>query len=854
MRRRIFFGKRRLYTQVVYPLVAASVAVGLIATAVAVYFLDDLTGRWVADSARNATDVLASRLDGYHTRMDREARLILAQGEVGDAIRAGDYAAASRLSIGSNDLGFDSLIVLDGAGRVVAENGASGVSTGSAPFGATVLSGASSSRCAFVTLGDRVMLVTFRAVPGELGEHVLVLTREVDDRLLGEYAVGDAQAFALYTQDGRLLATTYGSGLGGARRSALARVFRQADSGKLVAASSAGDESSPVLELDGGDEVYQAWAVESAPSDSDGMGERLVVVGAVSKELSSTAVRTTQNLIAAWSMVAVVILAALGVWIARRVSDPLEELAEGAQRIAEGDFTTKVPVRGSNEIARLAEDFNTMTDSLQERSDALTRKVLELASLYDMSRELGSTLDMDELLDTVLSSALQIFGLDRGYVTLRDRETGVVSIRAIRAESDGTPPEAVHSSMSEWVVHKGRPLIFNPDQATGDGQVDAVTGARAALCVPLTPTEGTIGSITIGSSDPEFRFSSDDVRLLSTIANHVTMAIGNIELFSSLQEAYLATVRSLAAAVDAKDSFTRGHSEYVAGYACMIAEKLGLSHEQRTALEMAAFLHDIGKIGVSEDILLKPGRLDEAETEQMRHHPLIGANILKPVAFPWAITPVVRHHHEAWDGSGYPAGLRGEEIPLLARILTVADAYEAMTADRPYRAGRSPLEAIEELRACSGGQFDPRIVDAFIEVLEQAGSDGEPLDRRADDDELVPEEARALFSSLVEGVFGSFRRLGGPRLAANVESEIDGYFRAQRLPFRFAGGRIVFESATPPTPDGEIDMMRDALRRIDATIGRLSGTTLVEHFYTDALDGLSERMRELARDLDFRNE
>src|SRR5690606_11421832 len=134
---------------------------------------------------------------------------------------------------------------------------------------------------------------------------------------------------------------------------------------------------------------------------------------------------------------------------------------------------------------------------------------------------------------------------------------------------------------------------------------------------------------------------------------------------------------------------------------------------------------------------------DDEEMAQMRHHPLIGANILKPVAFPWAITPVVRHHHESYDGTGYPAGLKGEEIPLLARILTVADSYEAMTADRPYRAGRDMHEAIEELRGCAGHQFDPAVVETFAAILLEFEEAGEAI-VGSGPESIAPEEARAI--------------------------------------------------------------------------------------------------------------
>jgi len=225
------------------------------------------------------------------------------------------------------------------------------------------------------------------------------------------------------------------------------------------------------------------------------------------------------TLLLVWSTVAIMVLMALGFWVARRVSDPIVELDEGARRIADGDFSTKVDVHGRNEIARLSETFNEMTDSLRQRSEVLTKKVLELATLYEMSRSLGSTLEMDELLGSVLESALRIFDLDVGYIALRDKETGTLQVRAVLGgELDLVGGgDAVRSSMAGWVVREARPLIFNPDPATDKSRIDSLTRAKAALCVPLVSSEGTIGAMTVGSNDQEYRFTSDDVRLLSTI-------------------------------------------------------------------------------------------------------------------------------------------------------------------------------------------------------------------------------------------------------------------------------------------------------------------------------------------------
>jgi putative nucleotidyltransferase with HDIG domain len=185
----------------------------------------------------------------------------------------------------------------------------------------------------------------------------------------------------------------------------------------------------------------------------------------------------------------------------------------------------------------------------------------------------------------------------------------------------------------------------------------------------------------------------------------------------ALQENYHQTIASLAAAVDARDSSTERHSARVKALAVALARSLGLPESEVRDVEWGALLHDVGKIGVSDTILLKPGALTEEEWAQMRQHPEIGYRMLRTVAFLEGALPLVLHHHERWDGSGYPAGLRGEDIPLHARLFAVIDAYDAMTSDRPYRAGMSHHVAIQRLRQGAGGHFDPAMVAALEAVL-----------------------------------------------------------------------------------------------------------------------------------------
>jgi putative nucleotidyltransferase with HDIG domain len=184
----------------------------------------------------------------------------------------------------------------------------------------------------------------------------------------------------------------------------------------------------------------------------------------------------------------------------------------------------------------------------------------------------------------------------------------------------------------------------------------------------------------------------------------------------ALRRAFAGTVRSLANAVDARDMATADHSGRVAEYAVAIAREMGLDESEVREIQVAGFLHDVGKIGIHDDILAKRGPLTDAEWNTMRRHPLLGYEILQPVAISEKIKKAVRHSHEWWDGSGYPDGLVGRRIPLAARVIAVADAFESFTTDRPYRASGDPRKAVEEIQRCAGTQFDPQVVETFLRI------------------------------------------------------------------------------------------------------------------------------------------
>ena len=847
------FGKH-IHSQIIWPLAVSAIIVAIGATIVAVNVIGTMTVHWIDDHAEDTAFLVTSRLDRRSAITQGSLELLATDPRLMDAVRSGDPSGLREvLSLAGRALNADSLMLLDADGRVVTMIGGLPIARGDRPLGGDGARVVDSQEAPLVArVGDGYAVIVRVPVSGPGGsEWSLASASAVDDNLMADLDVGVRAGIIMLDSGGEPIASAMPDNAGDF--DPVASIPSESLAAAVQNVSSGSDVPEGVGVRVAGDRfriIARELRFSNAPS-----GESLFLVTVVDTRIAQDAMTVTARLIALWVALSIASLLALNGYIARKVSRPLTTLSASVARVAGGDFSARVEIAGTNEIADLADDFNRMTVSLKERSDSLTKKVLELATLYEMSRSLGATLELETLLDSVLDSAMRIFDVELGYVTMVDRESGALEVRIWRGVDLSHAGEtSVRSSMSDWVVREGRPLIFNPPVNGGGsedagGHSDAVSGAIAALCVPLLSNEGTIGAITVGTRNPSQRFTSDDVRLLATIANHVTIAVGNISLFSSVQEAYLATVRALAAAVDAKDPYTRGHSDGVAAYALMIGEAMGLSGEQMIALEMAAYLHDIGKIGISEDILLKPGKLTDAEMGQMRHHPLIGANILKPVAFPWPIAPIVRHHHEHFNGQGYPAGLRSEEIPVLARVLTVADAFEAMVADRPYRRGRSQQEAILELRRCAGTHFDPRVVDSFVGLLERIDTgtaDVFPLD-----EDLGPEETQAVLVAVCDGMFASFRRLGGPRLANNLERASNQEFESRGVPLSLHAGHLSVEGEAAMTDEELVDHLRCAIGVISESIERASGAGLADHFLAEALAGLPERLRVCAGRLGF---
>ncbi|MDO8568499.1 MAG: HD domain-containing protein, partial [Dehalococcoidales bacterium] len=269
-----------------------------------------------------------------------------------------------------------------------------------------------------------------------------------------------------------------------------------------------------------------------------------------------------------------------------------------------------------------------------------------------------------------------------------------------------------------WVATHGEPLIINDASRDSrfDKGVDKATGfeTKSVICTPLIVGDRIIGVIEVLNKINGGTFDTHDQEIMMSVASTVALTIDSARIRQGLLDSYKATMLVLAAAVETRDSYARGHAQRVAEYVFLQANSLALSREEKEAIEYAAILHDIGKAYIPDKILLKPGPFTAEEWKIMHKHPAIGANMLKQVPLLVETSKLVLHHHERYDGSGYPSGLKGEAIPLGARLIAVADAFDTMTTSHLYRASYTVDFAIGKLRRSSRTQFCPAAVQTFI--------------------------------------------------------------------------------------------------------------------------------------------
>ena len=351
------------------------------------------------------------------------------------------------------------------------------------------------------------------------------------------------------------------------------------------------------------------------------------------------------------------------------------------------------------------------------------RDFTRLETIMQYGKKLIAIHDLDRLCDLILEAAVIESNSDRASLMLLD-EDGYLRIKSsigIPKKIAAKSKQKVGHGIAGTVAETKEPIIISEGFKITKKSKRSLRGLglESAISVPLLSEHTVLGVLNLGKRYNRPFFDKDDAELLLILAHEAGAAISNCKLFDEVHELYEGSIVSLAAAVDARDHYTQGHSNKVANIAVSVAEKLNLPVDTIEKIKLASMLHDIGKIGIPDKILHKPGKLTDEEFDIIKQHPAHAVSILRHIPRLRDIIPIIYHEHERFDGKGYCCGLKGSEIPIESRLIAIADAYDAMTSNRPYRKAMSKKKAIEEIKRNSGTQFDPALVKIFLKEIQK---------------------------------------------------------------------------------------------------------------------------------------
>jgi response regulator RpfG family c-di-GMP phosphodiesterase len=369
-----------------------------------------------------------------------------------------------------------------------------------------------------------------------------------------------------------------------------------------------------------------------------------------------------------------------------------------------------------------------------ERAAAYIRAIRErerlelMMSLSEVAQQIATSLELEEVLQRILHVALQQARADKVSIMLVDQSTSPPRLRLVAAE--GLSPDLlsievpVGEGIAGQVVITGAPLLINA-QTIHQFSPSALhyQGAGSALCLPLKVGNRVVGVLNLTRLTSDRPFSESDIRLYLVLAAQAALAIENAQLHQKIREGYIAALASFCKFAETLMPYRQGHSIRVGIYAKRLAEVVGLDRQEAEQLRIAALMQDLGLLKVPKEVLMKPERLTDEEWQLVKQHPIWSLEMVDPPAIlTETVEAAVRHHHERFDGNGYPDGLKGEQIPLPARLLAVADTFDALCSERPYRPAYSTEQALEEMRKVAGSQLDPDLTDAFIQSVVDGGN------------------------------------------------------------------------------------------------------------------------------------
>lgn len=384
------------------------------------------------------------------------------------------------------------------------------------------------------------------------------------------------------------------------------------------------------------------------------------------------------------------------------------------------------------ESANLIQDVSRVMQSLvsleQSVIEQLQSRESQLGALMGVGRAINSSLGLERVLEEVMDSLIELMRAERGFLMLRDPEGELEDSVARRIDRSNLNKEdfKVSHTIVDKVVATGEAILTTNAQEDPrfENQMSvAAYQLRSILCAPLKNKSELIGVIYVDNRAHAGIFQEHELELIKAYSDQAAVAIDNARLFDGLkasndelQRAYKATLEGWVHALDMRDKETEGHTQRVTTLTERLAQAMGVGEADLVHITRGALLHDIGKMAIPDGILLKPGPLTDDERELIKKHPVYAYNMLKQIDFLLPAIDIPRYHHEKWDGTGYPEGLKGEEIPFAARIFPVIDVYDALVSDRPYRKGLPVEEVRERIKADSGSHFDPQVVDAFLKM------------------------------------------------------------------------------------------------------------------------------------------
>jgi putative nucleotidyltransferase with HDIG domain len=361
-------------------------------------------------------------------------------------------------------------------------------------------------------------------------------------------------------------------------------------------------------------------------------------------------------------------------------------------------------------------------------SELLRRTRQALQTIYHVGNLVHAQPSLDRVCHTAMDAAMEVIEPDRGFMVMYDADEKVLQPVVVRrrVHPNGRPSPGEIARLMDDELTLCRPIILHAvkrglsvvsDAVFSDTGDEASQHIKSALCVPVRTNADVIGAIYLDRVDNDQPFQEHQLELLAGIGRQAGVAIERARMLEDMEGLFYSCIRALVSSIEAKDQYTHGHSERVTAFAVTIAEEMALDAETLDNVRLGALLHDVGKIGVAEKILTKPSRLSPEEVRAIRQHPVRGAQIISHIRNIPGVVAAVKYHHEMYNGLGYPDGLVGDEIPQTARIVALADAFDAMTSNRSYRRNFDVDEAISEFTRCSGDQFDPEVCEVIIKLL-----------------------------------------------------------------------------------------------------------------------------------------